>query len=97
MTQMKEQIKLQKKTKQNGDKQSIRCRVQNTRHKDAQGTYWVLQQHKKDSHKNEDYIKQNTNLQGTKSGGDEAKNHINNLDHKEEKKHSIKTGRKKKN
>ena len=27
-----------KKAKQNGDKQSIRCRVQNTGYKDAQGT-----------------------------------------------------------
>ena len=33
---MKEQIKTpDKKTKQNGDKQSIRCRVQNTVYKDA--------------------------------------------------------------
>ena len=28
-----------KKTKQNGDKPSIRCRVQNTGYKDAQGTW----------------------------------------------------------
>ena len=27
-----------KRTKQNGDKQSIRCRVQNTGYKDSQGT-----------------------------------------------------------
>ena len=39
MDQMKEQIKTpEKRTKQNGDKQSIRCRVQNTGYKDAQGT-----------------------------------------------------------
>ena len=25
----------------------IRCRVQNTGYQDAQGTHWVLQQHKK--------------------------------------------------
>ena len=37
------------------------------------------------------------NLQGTNSGGDEAKNQINNLEHKEEKKHSIRTARRKKN
>ena len=30
MAQMKEQYKLQKRTKQNGVKQSIRCRVLNT-------------------------------------------------------------------
>ena len=28
-----------KKTKQNGDKQSIRCKVQNTGYQDAQGTH----------------------------------------------------------
>ena len=35
-----------KKPKQNRDNQPIRCRVQNTGYKDAQGTQWVLQQHK---------------------------------------------------
>ena len=38
MAQMKEQIKTLEKAKQKGDKQSIRCRVQNTGYKDAQGT-----------------------------------------------------------
>ena len=39
MDQMKEQIKTpEKELKQNGHKPSIRCRVQNTGHKDAQGT-----------------------------------------------------------
>ena len=39
MDKMKEQIKTpEKKTKQNGDKQSIRFGVQNTGYKDAQGT-----------------------------------------------------------
>ena len=38
MAQMKEQIKTLEKAKQNGDKQSIRCRVQNTGCKDVQGT-----------------------------------------------------------
>ena len=38
-----------------------------------------------------------TNLQGTNSGGDEAENRINNLEHKEEKKHLIRTARRKKN
>ena len=37
MVQMKEQIKTPgKRTKQNGDKQSIRCRAQNTGYKDAE-------------------------------------------------------------
>ena len=40
MDQMKEQIinPGEKNTKQNGDKQYIRCRVQNTGYKDPQGT-----------------------------------------------------------
>ena len=39
MAQMKEQVKTPpEKAKQNGYKQPIRCRVQNTVHKDAQGT-----------------------------------------------------------
>ena len=37
------------------------------------------------------------NLQGTNSGVDEAKNQIYDLEHKEGKKHSIRTGRRKKN
>ena len=38
MAQMKELIKIPGKAKQNRDKQSIRCRIQNTGYKDAQGT-----------------------------------------------------------
>ena len=53
---MKEQNS-RKRTKQNGNKQSIRYRVQNTGYKDAHGIQWVLQQHKKDPGKNEDYTK----------------------------------------
>ena len=49
---MKEQNS-RKRTIQNGDKQSIRCRVQNTGYKDAQETQWVLQQHKTDPIRNE--------------------------------------------
>ena len=37
------------------------------------------------------------NLQGTYSGVDEAKNRVNDLEHKEEKKHLIRTARRKKN
>ena len=37
------------------------------------------------------------NLQGTKNGGDEAANQINNMERKEEKKHSIRTTGRKKN
>ena len=38
MAQMKEQIKTPEKVLKNGDKQSIRCRIQITGHKDAQRT-----------------------------------------------------------
>ena len=55
-SQMKEQIKTpEKKAKQNVDKQSVRCRVQNTGYKDAQGTHWVLEQHKKEPGRNKGY------------------------------------------
>ena len=53
---MKEQ-KSRKRTKQNGDKQSVRCTVRNTVYQDAQRNHWLLQQHKKDPDRNEDYIK----------------------------------------
>ena len=58
MAQMKEQgKKTQKRTKQNGDKKAIRCRIQNTGYQGAQRTHWVLQQHKKDPGINEGYSK----------------------------------------
>ena len=39
MAQMKEKIKIpEKKFQGNRDKQSIRCRIQNTGYKDAEGT-----------------------------------------------------------
>ena len=40
MSQMKEQNKtLEKKTKWNADKQSTKCKIQNTGYKDVQWTY----------------------------------------------------------
>ena len=39
------------RAKQNGDKHSIRCRVQNNGYKDAQGTQGELQQHER-GHRN---------------------------------------------
>ena len=54
-----------KRAKLNGDKQSIRCIVQNTGYKDAQGTHWVLQQHKKYPSETKDkLIEIKNNLQG---------------------------------
>ena len=55
MSQMKEQIETRKRTKQNGDKQSIGCGVQNTGYKDAQRTHWVLQQYNNDPLRNKEY------------------------------------------
>ena len=57
MAQMKEQNKTPEKELNERDKQPIRCRVQNTGCKNAQGTGWVLQPHKKDPGRNEGYIK----------------------------------------
>ena len=62
-----------------------------THYQDAQGTHWLLQQHKKDISE----IKKN--VQGINSGMDEANNQIYDLEHKEGKeKHSIRTARRKK-
>ena len=45
-----------------------------------------MQQHKKYPGRNKGYISEiKENLQGTNSGRDEAKNQINDLEHKEEK------------
>ena len=58
MAQMKELKKIpEKELNKKGDKKSIRCTVQNTGYQDAQGTQWVLQQHKKDPGRNEGYTK----------------------------------------
>ena len=56
MAQMKQTDQhSRKRAKLNGDKQSIRCRVQNTGYKDAQRTYLGPQQHKKDPVRNKVY------------------------------------------
>ena len=56
MAQVKEQNS-RKRTKWNGDKQSVRCTIQNTGYQDDPGTHWVLQEHKKDPGRNEHYTK----------------------------------------
>ena len=48
-----------KRAKRKGNTQSIRCRVQITGYKDAQGTQWGPQQHKKDPVRNKGYINLN--------------------------------------
>ena len=75
-----------KRTKQNEDKQPIRCRVEYTGYQDARGTPWVLQQNNTDKAEMKvtpSEIK--NNLLGNNSGLDETKNQINDLEHKEEK------------
>ena len=47
MVQVKTEQNTRKRAKCNGDKQSIRCRVQNTGYEDAQGTHLILQKDKK--------------------------------------------------
>ena len=71
----------------NGDKQLFSCKVQNTGYQDAPGTQWVCKQHKKKKKTQAEMkfavIEIKKNLQGTNNGGDEAKNQINDLEHKE--------------
>ena len=85
MTQMKEQIKTPEKAKRNGDKQSIRCGVQNIGYKDTQGT-WDLSSIKKIQSKSKNsLIERQNNLQGNNSKVDKTENQINVLEHKEAK------------
>ena len=58
--------------KQNGDKQFIRCRVQNTSDKDPKRTHWALKQHEKDPGRMKVTLSEiKKNLQGINSGVDE--------------------------
>ena len=87
MTQMKEQINTpEKELKRNGDKQSIKCRVQNTIYKDAQELCEDLNSIKKiQSEKKDTLVEIKNHLQGNNSSMDEAKNQINDLELKEAK------------
>ena len=75
MAQMKEQNKTpEKELYKNGDKQSIRCRVQNTGCKDAQGLSEDFNSIKKiQSEMKDSLIEIKKNLQGNNSRVDEAK------------------------
>ena len=55
MAQMEEQNKTLEK--ELNKIEIIRCRPQNIGYQDAQGTHWVLQQHKNDPGRNESYTK----------------------------------------
>ena len=87
MAQMKKQIKTpEKELKRNGDKQSIKCRVQNTIYKDAQELCEDLNSIKKiQSEKKDTLVEIKNHLQGNNSSMDEAKNQINDLEQKEAK------------
>ena len=80
MAQMKEHIKTRKRAKWNGDKQSIRCRVQYTSYKDDPNCIKQTQSETKDT-----LIEIKNNLQENNSRVDEAENQINDLEHKEAK------------
>ena len=87
MAQMKEQIKTLEKAKQNGDKQSIRCRVQNTGYRMLRVLSEDLSIRKKiQSERKDTLIEIKNNIQGNNSRVDEAVNQINDMEHKEAKK-----------
>ena len=75
-----------KRTKQNGDKQSIKCRVQNTGIRMFKELSDNLKSIKK-IHSETKYtlIEIKNNLQGNNSRVDKAENQINDLEHKEAK------------
>ena len=79
MAQMKEQINqnFRKRAKQNGDKQSIRCRVQNTGYSEDLSSIKKVQSETKDT-----LIEIKNNLQGNNSRVNETKTQINDLEHK---------------
>ena len=86
-----------KRTKWNGDKQSIRCRVQNIGYKDVKELSEDLNSIKKiQSGMKDTLIEIKNNLQGNSSRVDEAKNQINDLEHKT-KKQTIRIRRRKRN
>ena len=72
-------------TKQKGDKQSIRCTVENACYKDAQGTQDINSIKKIQSETKDTLIEIKNNLRGNNSRVDEADNQINDLEHKEAK------------
>ena len=75
-----------KRTEENGDKKSIRCRVQNTGYKDAERTQLDLTCIKQiQSEMKDALIEIKNNLQGNNSRVTEADNQINNLENKETK------------
>ena len=89
--------KSRKVTKQNGDKQSIRCRAQNTGYKDAEELSEDLNSIKKiQSEMKDTLIEIKNNLQGNNSRVDEAKNQINDLEQRS-KKQPLRTTRRKRN
>ena len=76
--------KSRKVTKQNGDKQSIRCRAQNTGYKDAEELSEDLNSIKKiQSEMKDTLIEIKNNLQGNNNRVDAAKNQINDMKHKQ--------------
>ena len=81
MAQMKEKA-FRKRTKQNGDKQSIGCRVQNIGNQDAHRMIEFSPKMKEETNAMQSEIKKK--IQGTNSEGTEIGTQINNLEQKKE-------------
>ena len=85
-----------KRAKQNRDKQSITCRVQNTGYKGLKELSDDLNSIKRIQSEMKDTLTEiKNNLQGKNSRVDEAENQINDLEHKEAKNNHIEQEKKK--
>ena len=83
MAQMKEQIKIpEKKAKQQGDRQPIWCRVENTGNQDVTWLIELSRKMKEEMEATQSEIKQN--IQGINSEGQETGTQINDLEQREE-------------
>ena len=79
MSQRKENKTPEKRTKQNGDQQATRCRVQNTGSKELSEPSEDLSSMKKDQSEVKDTLTEMNSLQGINRVG-EAENQISNLE-----------------
>ena len=83
---MKEQIKTpEKRTKQNGNKQSIRCRVQNSDYKIFKELNEDLNSTEKIQSETKDKLFGINNLQGNDRRVGEAENQVNDLEQRKQK------------
>ena len=71
-----------KRAKQRGDRQPVRCGVQNTDNQDAHRIDWARPQNKEEMKATQNQIKQN--ILGTNSEGKETSTQLNDVEQKEE-------------